>query len=136
MTLVLDTSVVLAATDRRDRHHRRCRDLLESAAEQLVLPAPTLCEIDYWMRERVGVGAMVAILRDVLAGGYVVEDLTDDDYDRAIEVMDRYEQIGFVDASVLAICERLEEPKLATLDRRHFGMVRPRHVEALELLPG
>jgi len=43
--------------------------------------------------------------------------------------------IGFVDAAVLAITERLNEPKVATLDHRHFSMMRPRHVEALRLLP-
>ena len=43
--------------------------------------------------------------------------------------------IGFVDAAVLALVERLKEPKLATLDRRHFGLLRPRHVDALRLLP-
>jgi hypothetical protein len=37
---------------------------------------------------------------------------------------------------VLAAVERLGEPKLATLDHRHFSVMRPRHVEALELLPG
>ena len=31
--------------------------------------------------------------------------------------------------------ERLNEPKLATLDRRHSGPLRPRHVDALWLLP-
>jgi hypothetical protein len=36
---------------------------------------------------------------------------------------------------VLTLVERLDEPKLATLDRRHFAMMRPRHVEALRLLP-
>jgi hypothetical protein len=44
-------------------------------------------------------------------------------------------RVGFVDAAVLAIVEHLGEPKLATLDRRHFSIMRPRHVEALELLP-
>lgn len=39
------------------------------------------------------------------------------------------------DDAVLAIVERLNEPKLATLDRRHFGLLRPRHVDALLLLP-
>jgi hypothetical protein len=36
---------------------------------------------------------------------------------------------------VLAIAERLNEPRLPTLDRRHFGLLRPRHRDALELLP-
>jgi hypothetical protein len=29
----------------------------------------------------------------------------------------------------------LAEPKLATLDRRHFSVVRPAHAEALTILP-
>jgi len=50
---------------------------------------------------------------------------------------DRYADadVGFVDAAVLSIVERLDEPKLVTLDRRHFGFLRPRHVDALRLLP-
>jgi hypothetical protein len=53
------------------------------------------------------------------------------------ELCDRYadSDIGFVDAAVFAIVERLNEPKLATLDLRHFGLLRPRHRESLELLP-
>jgi len=43
--------------------------------------------------------------------------------------------VGFVDAAVLAVVERLNEPKLATLDHRRFGILRPRHVDALRLLP-
>jgi hypothetical protein len=36
---------------------------------------------------------------------------------------------------VIATCESLGETKVATLDRRHFAAVRPRHCEALTLLP-
>jgi hypothetical protein len=36
---------------------------------------------------------------------------------------------------VLTIVERLEETKLATLDHRHFTVVRPRHLPALRLVP-
>jgi hypothetical protein len=36
---------------------------------------------------------------------------------------------------VVALAERLDEPKVATLDQRHFRTVRPTHVTALELLP-
>lgn len=44
--------------------------------------------------------------------------------------------LGVVDASVLALAERLGEEKVATLDRRHFSVVRLGHVEALRLFPG
>jgi predicted nucleic acid-binding protein len=43
--------------------------------------------------------------------------------------------LGIVDASVMALTERLGEDKLATLDRRHFSVVRPAHTKALLLLP-
>lgn len=43
--------------------------------------------------------------------------------------------IGFVDAAVLAVVERLGERRLATLDHRHFGVMRPRHAPVLESLP-
>jgi len=58
-------------------------------------------------------------------------------YERAAELMRTYAdlEVGFVDCAVLAVTERLGEPKLATLDHRHFGTMRPRHVEAFELLP-
>jgi hypothetical protein len=36
---------------------------------------------------------------------------------------------------VLAIAEGLDEPKIATLDHRHFRTLRPRHVDALQLVP-
>jgi predicted nucleic acid-binding protein len=77
------------------------------------------------------------LLDDILAGAYRVMDLEQDDYVRVRELCDRYADadIGFVDAAVLAIVERLKEPRLATLDKRHFGVMRPRHVKALRLLP-
>lgn len=82
-------------------------------------------------------GALVGFLADIEAGAFVVADLIASDYARVRELCDRYADadIGFVDAAVLAIVERLNEPKLATLDRRHFGLLRPRHRESIDLLP-
>lgn len=137
MALVLDTGPLYASLDRRDAHHRSCRRLIEDATEPLVIPSPVLVEIDYWARKWLSPGVFVALLDDVAEGAYLVEDLLPSDYRRIRELCDRYadSDIGFVDAAVLAVVERLNEPKLATVDRRHFGMLRPRHVDALVLLP-
>ena len=43
--------------------------------------------------------------------------------------------LGLVDASVIALAEQLELSEIATLDRRHFSVVRPLHVDAFTLLP-
>lgn len=136
MALILDTGVVYAWMDRGDRAHPSSRELVESCTEMLVIPAVVLPEVDYLLSSRGGAGPMVALLRDVDSGALVLEDLEHEDYQRVADIVDRYDDVGFVDAAVLAIVERLGEPKLATLDRRHFAQLRPRHVESLELLPG
>ncbi len=135
MALVIDTGPLLAALDQDDPDHAASRRLIDEARETRVLPAPVLVEIDYWCRMKLDPQAFVRLLDDVLRGAFTIEALDDRDYRRIRELSDRYRDIGFVDAAVLAVTERLREPKLATLDHRHFGMVRPAHVEALTLLP-
>jgi hypothetical protein len=94
-----------------------------------------LVEVAYWIHARLHAGVLTALLDDVTAGAYVVDDLKAEDYRRVHQLCDRYADIGFVDAAVLAVVERWNEPKLATLDERHFRTLRPRHVESLRLLP-
>jgi len=67
----------------------------------------------------------------------VVEALTPGDWERVAELVDTYADLhlGGVDASLIALAERLDLREIATLDRRHFTVVRPRHIEAFELLP-
>ena len=137
MTIVFDSGPLVALYDRDDANHERCRRLARDLTEARVLPAPTLSEIDYWLSTRIGPPAFLQVLRDVKAGAYRVEELKPQDYDRVAEIIETYSDadVGFVDAAVLAIVERLNEPKLATLDHRHFRMMRPRHVDSLTLLP-
>jgi predicted nucleic acid-binding protein len=137
VALILDTGPLYASLDRRDRDHSRCRALIEGTDEALIIPSPVLPEVDYLVSERMGPAPMLALLVDVERGAYVVEDLVGEDYGRVRELMDRYadQGLGFVETSVLAIAERLGEPKVATFDHRHFSIVRPRHVDVLELVP-
>jgi uncharacterized protein len=137
VALILDTGPLYASLDRSDQDHARCRALIESADEALVIPSPVLVEVDYWVSRQLHPGVLVALLDDIADGAYAVEDVSPADYRRIRTLCDRYadSDIGFVDAAVLAIVERLDEPKLATLDHRHFSTLRPRHREALELLP-
>lgn len=137
MALILDTGPLYASLDRSDAAHAACRRLIEEAREPLVIPAPVLVEVDYWIHTRLSPGALVALLDDIVAGAYRVESLVPEDYRRIRDLCDTYadSDIGMVDAAVFAVVERLGEPKLATLDRRHFGLLRPRHVDALQVLP-
>ena len=137
MALVLDTGPLYATLDRNDRRHDEARRLLHATNEALIIPSPVLVEIEHLISSRLHAGIFLALLEDVVAGAYEIEDLQEDDYRRVRDLCSRYgdSDIGFVDAAVLAIVERLNEPKLATLDHRHFGTLRPRHVDSLTLLP-
>lgn len=137
MTLVLDTGPLLAALDAADPDHEPCARLLLEEPADLIVPALVLAEVDYWCHRRLGPEAWLTFLDDVLAGAYGVEAPTGADLRRVRELHATYAELrlGVVDASVIALAERLGEGRIATLDRRHFTVVRPSHVEAFELLP-
>jgi uncharacterized protein len=120
-----------------DQDHERCAPLLQPRPERRVLPAPVLVELDHLLGRELGADAFPALLDTIRAGELDVEDLIATDYERATELMRTYAdlEVGFVDCAVLAVTERLGESKLATLDHRHFGTMRPRHIDTLELLP-
>lgn len=137
MALILDTGPLLAALDGADPDHAACAALVTTADEDLVIPTLVLAELDYWCGRRLTVHAWLTVLDDIDVGAYRVEPPNATDLRRCRQLQAQYEDLGLgvVDASVLALAERLGEFKVATLDHRHFRAVRPAHVEALHLLP-
>ena len=137
MALVLDTGPLFAAMDRSDTDHERCAALVERTSEPIILPAPVIVEVEWLASRRLKAEAFQSLLADIEQARLNVEELQDSDYTRCRELITRYGDLplGFVDAAVLCIVERLGEAKLATLDHRHFRVVRPRHVPSLRLLP-
>lgn len=123
--------------DRADTDHEACKELLTGTTEPLLVPAPVVVELDWLASSRLGLEPFCSFLADVQAGDVRIVDLVPGDYARARELLTRYAdlKLGFVDAAVIAVVERLDEPKLATLDHRHFASVRPRHAESIELVP-
>lgn len=137
MSLVLDTGPILAMLDRDDPDHIRCVALIDSTREDLVIPAPVLVEVDYWCRKLLGTRVWTTFVDDIALGAYRLFNLDSRATQRAAEIESTYDdlRIGFVDAAVVATCELLNEQKVATLDARHFSVVRPSHCDQLELLP-
>lgn len=137
MSLVVDTSVVFGLLVRDDPAHDRCVDLIDGTDEDLVVPAPILVEIDYWLRKHHAVRGWLAFVEDLAEGRYRLHQGDERELQRAAALELEYEDLGlgYVDASVIATCEALGETKVATLDRRHFTVVRPYHCDALTLFP-
>lgn len=91
----------------------------------------------YLLATRLGVEPEVRFLGDLAGGSFTVEPVAAADWIRIAELVARYRDLplGTVDASVVTTAERLRITEIATVDRRHFSVVRPNHVGAFTLLP-
>jgi predicted nucleic acid-binding protein len=86
---------------------------------------------------RLGWRPEVRFLGDLASGSFTLEPVHASDLLRMAELVARYHDLplGSVDASVFAAAERQGIAEIATLDHRHFRVVRPTHTTTLELLP-
>ena len=101
------------------------------------MPTLVITEVAYLIGSRLGADAEVRFLGDLAAGAFAVEPVDPSDWLRIAELVGRYRDLplGTVDASVVAVGERLGITEVATVARRHFSVVRPRHVGGFTLLP-
>ncbi|MDO8391262.1 MAG: PIN domain-containing protein [Actinomycetota bacterium] len=135
--LIVDTGPLVAAADRTDRHHHACLELLETAMGPLVTTALVVAEAAYLLTRELGPQAEPAFYDSIIDGTITVESLTTADWQRVRDLVARYQDLplGGTDASLIAIAERLGATRIATLDRAHFGIVRPAHCDAFEVVP-
>jgi uncharacterized protein len=79
----------------------------------------------------------VRFLGDLAAGTFAIEPVPAGDWLRIAELVATYRDLplGTVDASIVATAERLAISDIATVDRRHFGVVRPAHADGFTLHP-
>lgn len=135
--LVVDTGVLVATADTADPDHEPCRSLLEETEGPLVTTAMVIAEAAYLIGRRLGAAAEAKLYDSILDGELHIEALTEPDWSRIRELVTTYADLGLggTDAGVIAVAERLSVSRVATLDHRHFRVVRPNHVDAFELLP-
>jgi len=135
--VVVDSGPLVSFIDRRDPDHERCLALFERVRGPVVVPILTVAEVSHLVGRRLHVDAELRFLADIVIGNFTVESVHPSDWLRIAELVEQYGDLplGTVDASVVAAAERLRVSTLATLDRRHFSVIRPAHVEAFELVP-
>lgn len=103
----------------------------------MIVPTLVITEVAYLLGTRLGWEAEARFLGDLANGAFVLEPIHPADALRMVELVASYHDLplGSVDASVVAAAERLGVTEVATVDRRHFSVVRPRHCAHLDLLP-
>ncbi len=135
--LIVDTGPLVATADRADKDHTACRDLLEGDQGPLVTTAMVIAEAAYLIDRQLGAKAEASLYESIIDGQIEVAALSTEDWQRVRELVTTYAdlRLGGTDASVIALAERRGTSRIATLNRRHFAVVRPRHADAFELLP-
>ena len=135
--LLLDTGALYALADRDDKWHAQMVAALEGRPGDRVVPVTVLTEACYLLGTHLGIAAERRLIRATLEGELLLEGVILSDLERADQVLEKYSDanIGLVDATVVAIAERLGIRRVVTTDRRHFSLFRPKHCRAFELLP-
>ena len=135
MPVLVDTGILYALADADDAWHARARTWLAAVSGLLIVPITVLPEVAYLLQTRLGASAELAFVQSVTDAELDLEEIYASDLKRCCDLMRKYPAIGFVDASIVAVAERLKIDAVATTDRRHFSSVKPKHVKMLELVP-
>ena len=113
--LLVDTNVLLAAADTSTAEHQRCAALLDERTD-LAITTPVAAECSWMIESRLGPQAEAAFVTSIATGELAVIELTAADWARCAALIDVFAdlRVGLVDASIIAVAERLEVTTIAT----------------------
>ena len=137
MTLLVDSNVWIAAHDGQDPDHEPSARLLIERAGELIAPVTVIAEAAWFIEDRFGPAREADFVRLVTTGAVGIVELTTGDWRRCVDLIEAYAPLGLgiVDASVVAVAERLGLTEIATMNGRDFYAVRPAHCNGFTLLP-
>lgn len=137
MTLIVDSSFLIALYNNRDHAHQRARSFGLTISEQILVPDVVLPEVSYMLLRRFTFPGNFGFFDFFNYAKVDLEPVIKDDLARIDEITRQYPTANFdlVDCCIMAIAERRKITRIATFDRRDFGFFQPRHCQRLELLP-
>lgn len=137
MAIIADTGALIALIDQDDQYHAAVAQYVSTTREAILVPSPVIPEVSYMLAENLGTEVELQFVRALAAREFSIEHFTLDDLQRAVEILEKYRdaEFGTVDATVMAMAERLKIKTILTIDRRDFSLFRPRHCDAFTLVP-
>jgi uncharacterized protein len=124
LTIVLDTSVVLALYDAGEPDHDAVDSWLSVVDEDLVTTPLTLAEMDHIIAARGGATARQILWDDLDGGAYGVRWWADA-LAETLGIARRHPFAGLADASLVALSGRVRTNRIATLDRHFRSLTTP-----------
>ena len=136
MRIIMDTSCMVGLVDKGFRGHEDIKVIAADDANEIIIPSPAIPETCYMLNKKFGPGIELRFIEDIASVQLQVEVLEFRDILRVPEIIKKYRSlnIGFVDAAITAICERLHINKILTLDHRHFNAIVPLGFDHFDIL--
>jgi uncharacterized protein len=96
-----------------------------------------IAEAAYLIDRQLSAQAEASLYTSIIDGQLEIANLDNSDWTRIRELVTTYADLRLAgtDASVITLAERRGTTRIATLNHRHFTVVRPHHADAFELLP-
>ena len=134
--VIVDTSALLAFFDASEPDHEAVSEVL-AAADALVVSPYVVAELDYLVATRHGVDDEFAVLDELTGGAWDLPAFDQEGLRRCREVISRYrdQAIGVADASIVVLAERYRTRAIASLDHRHFDVLRSLDGRSFDVLP-
>ena len=136
-SVIVDTSALLAFFDASEPDHEAVSEVL-GAADALVVSPYVLAELDYLVATRHGVENEIAVFDELTGGAWDLPAFDQEGLRRSRDVIStyRHQEIGVADASIVVLAERYRTRTIASLDHRHFDVLRSLDGGYYEVLPG
>lgn len=133
---IADTGFVVAVGNQADSYHDACNKVYRGESV-IYLPQSVLSEVGYMLKRELGNQGLAMFIRQLPATKYRILALDTADLPRIADLLQQYadSRVDFVDASVVAVAERLNSRRILTLDKRDFQIIRPEHTQYFELHP-
>jgi predicted nucleic acid-binding protein len=129
-SIIVDTGPLVALFQARDKHHAAARAALESTGALLLTTWPVVTEACHFL----GQDGKRALLTFIRRGGLQLEDLSVEDVPRLDELLARYAQMDFADATLVLMAEKTGITTIFTIERRDFEAYRTRSGRRFRLL--
>ena len=116
--VVGDTGFFYALFDGNDSLHAKAIEVAKTGRYAYFSTMPVITETAYLL-QTIRLESVLDFLGWVNKGAVQIVDLTHEDLDRAIEIIEKYRDLpaDFADASIVAVAERLKINRVATFDR-------------------
>ena len=133
--ILIDTGPIVALFDRDDRHHGLCVEILKGIREPLITTWPVLTECFYLLNFSWEVQDNLWLFMQ--RGGTEIYHLEKEVLRRCRELMKQYHDLpmDLADATLVALADVLEVPKIFTLDHRDFSIYRFKQKRRFTIIP-